>query len=65
MDIDIIFKIAAVGIVITVINQVLSKNGRDDIATMVTIVGVIIVLIMVIDIITGFFDTVRTMFTFY
>jgi stage III sporulation protein AC len=57
MDIDIIFKIAAVGIVITVINQVLSKNGRDDIATMVTIVGIIIVLIMVIDIITGFFDT--------
>ena len=65
MDIEIIFRIAAVGIVITVINQVLIKNGRDDIATMVTIAGVIIVLIMVIDIISGFFDTVRTMFTFY
>ncbi len=65
MDIDIIFKIAAVGIVITVINQVLSKNGRDDIATMVTIVGIIIVLVMVIDIITGFFETVKTMFNFY
>lgn len=65
MDIDIIFKIAGIGIVITVVNQILSKNGRDDMATMVTIVGVILVLIVVVDMISGFFTTVKTMFQLY
>ncbi|MCL1914636.1 MAG: stage III sporulation protein AC [Eubacteriaceae bacterium] len=64
MDIDIIFKIAGIGIVITVVNQILSKNGRDDMATMVTVVGVILVLIVVVDMINNFFTTVRTLFQF-
>jgi stage III sporulation protein AC len=64
MDIDIIFKIAGIGIVITVVNQILSKNGRDDMATMVTVVGVILVLVVVVDMINDFFNTVRTLFQF-
>ena len=65
MDIDIIFKIAGIGIVIAVVNQILSKNGRDDMATMVTIVGVIIVLVVVVGMISDFFSTVKTMFQLY
>ncbi len=65
MDIDIIFKIAGIGIVITVINQILSKNGRDDMATIVTLVGIIIVLMVVIEIISDFFVTLKTTFNLY
>lgn len=65
MDIDIIFKIAGIGIVITVINQILSKNGRDDMATIVTLVGIIIVLLVVIEIISDFFVTLKTTFNLY
>lgn len=65
MDIDIIFKIAGIGIVITVINQILSKNGRDDMATIVTLVGIIIVLMVVIEIISEFFVTLKTTFNLY
>ncbi len=65
MDVNIIFKIAGIGIVVTVINQILSKNGRDDMATMVTIAGVIIVLLVVVGMISDFFTTVKTMFELY
>ena len=56
MDIDIIFKIAAIGILVAVICQILKKNDRDDIATMVSIVGLIIVLSFVIDMIGNLFQ---------
>lgn len=65
MDIDIIFKIAGVGIIITVLNQILSKNGRDDISTLVTIVGIIIVLMVVVETISSFFETLKSTFSFY
>ncbi len=65
MDIDIIFKIAGVGIIITVVNQILSKNGRDDISTLVTIVGIIIVLMVVVETISNFFETLKSTFNFY
>jgi stage III sporulation protein AC len=65
MDIDIIFKIAGIGIVITMVNQILAKNNREDMATMVTIVGVIIVLVVVVDMISSFFETIKTMFQLY
>ena len=48
MDIDLLFKIAGVGILVAVLNQVLSKAGREDQAMMTTLTGVIIVLMMVI-----------------
>ena len=53
MDISIIFKIAAVGIIITIICQVLKKSDRDDIATLVSLVGLIIVLTVIADLFTS------------
>lgn len=65
MEIDIIFKIAAIGILITVITQVLKKSDRDDIATLVALAGLIIVLTLVINMISELFETIKTLFQFY
>lgn len=62
MDIDLLFKIAGVGILIAVLHQVLSKAGRDDQAMMTTLAGMVIVLTMVVKEISGLFETVRTVF---
>ncbi len=62
MDIDLLFKIAGVGILVAVLNQVLSKAGREDQAMMTTLTGVIIVLMMVISKINELFNTVRDTF---
>ena len=62
MDVDFIFKIAAVGILVMIINQVLSKSGRDDLAAFASLTGVIIVLSMVIDLIMTLFENVRSVF---
>ena len=62
MEIDLLFKIAGVGILIAVLNQVLSKAGREDQAMMTTLTGVIIVLMMVISKISELFNTVRNTF---
>ena len=62
MDIDIIFKIAAVGILVAILNQLLNKAGKEEIAMMTTIAGLIIVLLMVIDMISGLFETIRQIF---
>ena len=65
MDIDIIFKIAAIGIVITVITQILKKSDRDDIATLVSIAGFIIVLTFVTNMISDLFETIKNIFYLY
>lgn len=62
MEVDLLFKIAGIGILIAVLNQVLSKAGRDDQAMMITITGLIIVLMMVIEEISALFTTVRNLF---
>ena len=62
MNIDIIFKIAAIGIVVTVITQILKKSDRDDIATLVSLAGLIIVLTLVINMISQLFDTIKNIF---
>ena len=62
MDIDLLFKIAGIGILVAVLNQVLSKAGREDQAMMTTLTGVIIVLMLVITQISTLFETVRTVF---
>ena len=62
MDVDFIFKIAGIGIVVTVIGQVLSRAGRDDIAMLATLSGLVVVLMMVANMISGFFNTVRSLF---
>jgi stage III sporulation protein AC len=62
MDISVLFQIAAIGILITVITQVLKKSDRDDIATLVALAGLIIVLTLVIHMISDLFETIKTIF---
>ncbi|MGN0960863.1 MAG: stage III sporulation protein AC [Christensenellales bacterium] len=65
MDIDIIFKIAGIGILTAVINQILKLSGKDEIATFVTLAGIIIVLFSVVNMINDLFSTVKSLFSFY
>ena len=62
MDISILFKIAAIGIIITVICQILKKSDRDDIAMLVSIVGVVIVLGIVVSMIGELFGNIKEIF---
>ncbi len=62
MDINIIFKIAAVGLITAILNQLLKKADKDEIATLVTLAGLVIVLIMIINMIGQLFDTLRAVF---
>lgn len=62
MDIDLLLKIAGIGILVAVLSQVLSKAGREDQAMMTTLTGLIIVLMLVITQISDLFETVRTVF---
>ncbi len=65
MSIDIIFKIAAIGILVTLISQLLTKWGRDDIAMVTTIAGLIIVLLMALDMVSDFFSEIKSVFDLY
>ena len=65
MDITLIFKVAGVGILISVLNMILTKVDRSDGATLTTLAGVVIVLGLVIGEISDLFNTVRTMFKLY
>ncbi len=62
MDIDLIFKIAAIGILISVLNQVLIRAGREEQAMLTTLAGLVVVLLMVIQQISYLFDTVKQIF---
>ena len=62
MDVDLIFKIAAIGIIVSVLNQVLIRSGREEQARMTTLAGLIVVLMMMIEQISTLFDTVKTVF---
>lgn len=62
MQVDIIFKIAAIGILLAVINQVLIKADKSEIATLVTLTGVVVVLLMVVNLISELFNTVKALF---
>ena len=61
MDVDLIFRIAAVGILVSVLNQVLSRSGRDEQATMTTLAGLVVVLVMVVQEISSLFDLVKNL----
>jgi stage III sporulation protein AC len=65
MSIDIIFKIAAVGILVTVLNQILIRSGREEQAMMVTLAGIVVVLMMVITMINNLFTAVKSIFQLY
>ena len=64
MDIDLIFKIAAVGIIVSILNQVLVRSGREEQATMTTLAGLVVVLMIVVQRIAELFDLVKTLFNF-
>lgn len=65
MDINIIFKIAGIGIVVAMINMLLKKSDKEEIAQVVTIAAIIICLLMIIDMIAGLFDSIRSIFRLY
>lgn len=64
MDVDLIFKIAAVGIMVAVLNLLLSRAGRDEQALMTTIAGLVVVLVVIIREISGLFDLIKSLFGF-
>ena len=64
MEIDLIFKIAAVGIIVSILNQVLARSGRDEQATMTTLAGLVVVLMMLAQKISDLFELVKSLFHF-
>lgn len=62
MDVDLIFKIAAIGILVSVLNQVLTRSGRDEMATMTTLVALVVVLMIVVQQINDLFTMVKSLF---
>ncbi len=64
MNVDLIFKIAAVGILVAVLNLLLTRSGRDEQALMTTIAGLVVVLVLVVQQIAELFELIRTLFDF-
>ena len=64
MDIDLIFKIAAVGIIVSILNQVLVRSGREEQATMTTLAGLVVVLMILLREISALFDLAKALFDF-
>lgn len=64
MEIDLIFKIAAIGIIVSILNQVLARSGRDEQATMTSLAGLVVVLMMLTQKIAELFDLVKSLFQF-
>ena len=64
MDIDLVFKIAAIGIIVSILNQVLSRSGREEQATMTSLAGLVVVLMILAQKIAELFDLVKSLFEF-
>ena len=64
MDVDFIFRIAAIGILVAVLNQVLTRSGRDEQAMMTTLAGLVVVLMILVQEISDLFDLIKTLFRF-
>ena len=62
MDVDLIFRIAAIGIIVAVLNQLLVRSGREEQAMMTTLAGLIVGLMMIVDQINDLFQTIKTIF---
>ncbi|MBE6728970.1 MAG: stage III sporulation protein AC [Ruminococcaceae bacterium] len=62
MDVDFIFKVAGIGIIVTVLNQLLVRSGREEQAMMTTLAGLVVVLVMIVGVIGDLFDTVKSVF---
>ena len=64
MDVDLIFKIAAIGILVAVLNQLLVRSGREEQAMMTTLAGLVVVMMMLVREISDLFDLIKTLFNF-
>ena len=64
MQVDLIFKIAAVGLIVAILNQILSKSGRDEQALFITLAGLVIVLMVLVQQIATLFTTMKQLFGF-
>ena len=64
MDVDLIFKIAAIGILVAVLNQLVVRSGREEQAMMTTLAGLVVVLMMMVQEISDLFDLIKTLFGF-
>lgn len=64
MDVDMIFKIAAVGIIVAVLNQLLERSGREEQGLMVSLAGLVVVLVMLVREISDLFQLIKTLFNF-
>ena len=64
MDVDLIFKIAAIGILVAVLNQLLVRSGREEQAMMTTLAGLVVVLMMMVQEISDLFDLIKTLLNF-
>ena len=64
MNVDLIFKIAAIGILVAVLNQLLVRSGREEQAMMTTLAGLVVVLMMMVRQISDLFELIRTLFRF-
>ena len=64
MDVDMIFKIAAIGIIVAVLNQLLDRSGREDQGLMVSLAGLVVVLVMLVREISDLFKLIKTLFEF-
>ena len=65
VSVDLVFRIAAIGLIVSLLAQVLNRAGREEIAALMTLSGVVIVLLMVADLIGGFFTSMRSIFLIY
>ncbi|MCQ2420750.1 MAG: stage III sporulation protein AC [Clostridia bacterium] len=64
MDVELVFKIAAVGIIVSILNQVLVRSGRDELATMTSLAALVVVLMIVVQRIADLFELIRNLFHF-
>ena len=64
MDVDMIFKIAAIGIIVAVLNQLLERSGREEQGLMVSLAGLVVVLVMLVREISDLFQLIKTLFGF-
>ncbi len=62
MDVGLIFKVAGVGLIVSVLHQILSKSGRDEMAMLVTLTAIVLVLLMLVGEIAELLTTIRTLF---
>lgn len=65
MGIEIIFKIAGIGLLTAVVNNILKKSDKEEIATLTTLAGLVLVLLLVMNLVSGLFESMKSLFNLY